>query len=63
MRITQLEYFASVAKHLSFTLASEECHVAQPAISQQIQSLEKELGFALLDRTTHGVSLTDAGHR
>lgn len=61
MRTTQLEYFASVAKHLSFTQASEECHVAQPAISQQIQALEKELGFTLLDRTTHGVSLTNAG--
>ena len=61
MRINQLEYFASVAKHLSFTKASEECHVAQPAISQQIQSLEKELGFTLLNRSTHGVSLTEAG--
>lgn len=61
MRINQLEYFAAVAKHLSFTKASEECHVAQPAISQQIQSLEKELGFTLLNRSTHGVSLTEAG--
>lgn len=61
MRITQLEYFESVARNLSFTKASEECHVAQPAISQQIQALEKELGFALLNRTTKGVSLTEAG--
>lgn len=61
MRTTQLEYFAAVAKHLSFTKASEECHVAQPAISQQVQALEKELGFALFNRTTHGVSLTNAG--
>lgn len=61
MRTNQLEYFASVAKHLSFTKASEECHVAQPAISQQIQALERELGFTLLNRSTHGVSLTEAG--
>ncbi len=61
MRITQLEYFESVARNLSFTRASEECHVAQPAVSQQIRALEKELGFALLNRTTKGVTLTEAG--
>ena len=61
MRITQLEYFESVARNLSFTKASEECHVAQPAVSQQIRALEKELGFALLNRTTKGVTLTEAG--
>lgn len=44
MRTSQLEYFTAVAETLSFTRASELCHVAQPAISQQIQSLEKELG-------------------
>lgn len=63
MRITQLEYFESVARNLSFTKASEECHVAQPAVSQQIRALEKELGFALLNRTTKGVTLTEAGAR
>lgn len=61
MRTSQLEYFLSVAEHLSFTKASEQCHVAQPAISQQIQALEKELGFPLFQRSTKGVSLTDAG--
>lgn len=61
MRTTQLEYFEAVARSLSFTKASEECHVAQPAISQQIQALEKELGFKLMNRTTKGVTLTEAG--
>lgn len=49
------------ARNLSFAKASEECHVAQPAVSQQIRALEKELGFALLNRTTKGVTLTEAG--
>lgn len=61
MRTSQLQYFLSVAENLSFTKASEECHVAQPAISQQIQSLEKELGYLLFDRNTKGVRLTEAG--
>lgn len=34
MRTSQLEYFVAVAETLSFTRASELCHVAQPAISQ-----------------------------
>ena len=61
MRTTQLEYFAAVARHSSFSRAAEDCHVAQPAISQQVRALEKELGFPLFNRTTHGVTLTQAG--
>ena len=60
MRVNQLQYFESVARNLSFTKAAEECHVAQPAISQQIHALEQELGFALLVRSTKGVGLTEA---
>lgn len=63
MRTSQLEYFIAVAETLSFTRASELCHVAQPAISQQIQSLEKELGFPLFTRSTKGVTLTPAGRQ
>lgn len=63
MRTSQLEYFVAVAETLSFTRASELCHVAQPAISQQIQSLEKELGFSLFARSTKGVELTPAGRQ
>lgn len=61
MRMTQLEYFAAVARYQSFTKAAEELHVAQPAISQQIQALEKELGFKLFDRNHQKISLTRAG--
>ena len=61
MRTAQLEYFKAVARSLNFTKAAEECHVAQPAISQQIRALENELGFDLFIRSTKGVNLTDAG--
>lgn len=61
MRTTQLECFASVACHRSFTKAAEELHIAQPAVSQQIQALEQELGFKLFDRTHQEVVLTRAG--
>ena len=43
MKIEKLCYFLSVAKHQNFTKAAKECHIAQPAISKQMLSLEKEL--------------------
>ena len=61
MKIEKLYYFLSVAKHQNFTRASKECHIAQPAISKQMLSLEKELGFPLFERKNRRVELTDAG--
>ncbi|HCW54038.1 MAG TPA: LysR family transcriptional regulator, partial [Clostridium sp.] len=61
MQINKLYYFVCVAKYLNFTKAAEECHLAQPAISQQINSLENELGFKLFNRSSRNVSLTDSG--
>lgn len=59
--LKQLEYFLAVASNLSFTKAAEEIHVAQPAISQQIKQLEKDLGVLLFHRDNKRVSLTEAG--
>lgn len=61
MQINKLKYFISVAKYLNFTKAAQECHLAQSAISQQINSLESELGFKLFNRTSKNVSLTESG--
>lgn len=61
MELRQLQYFAAIARHRSFTRAAEALYVTQPALSQQIRRLEAELGLALLRRTSHGVELTPAG--
>ena len=61
MNTFQLVCFLTIAEHLSFTKAAELLHVTQPAVGQQIQSLEKELGVKLFTRTTRSVKLTKEG--
>jgi DNA-binding transcriptional LysR family regulator len=53
--------FVAVATERNFTRAAERLHVAQPALSRQVRMLEQELGVELLRRTTHDVTLTQAG--
>ncbi len=59
--IRQIRYFQSVVRNNSFSEAAEECHISQSAISQQIQALERELGFYLLERKNRKFTLTPAG--
>ena len=61
MDLFQISCFLSVAEYLNFTKAAESLHVTHPAVSQQIKSLEKELGTQLFARTTRSVRLTEAG--
>ncbi|MFJ8234017.1 LysR family transcriptional regulator [Streptomyces sp. NPDC094448] len=61
MELRTLEYFVAVAEERSFTRAAARCHVVQPAISQQIQALEKELGEPLFTRLPRQVVLTSGG--
>src|SRR4051812_16166404 len=61
MELRQLHYLVAVAAEANFTRAAERLHVAQPAVSAQIQKLERELGQPLLDRSRRTVRLTGAG--
>tara|TARA_B100000787_G_scaffold148943_1_gene120659 strand:+ start:4992 stop:5942 length:951 start_codon:yes stop_codon:yes gene_type:complete len=61
MNLRGLRYFAAVAQARSFTKAASRLNVAQPAVSRQVQKLEKDLGVDLLKRSKIGVELTGAG--
>jgi LysR family nitrogen assimilation transcriptional regulator len=56
-----LRYFVSIVDWKSMSKAAERLHVAQPALSQQIASLEADLDVQLLIRSTRGVDATAAG--
>lgn len=61
MELHQLRYVVAVARSGNFSRAAEQCHVAQPSLSQQILKLEAELGERLFDRLPRRAELTDAG--
>ncbi len=62
MDIQALHAFIAVAEHQSFSLAAEQLHLTQPAISKRIKGLEEQLNSPLFDRHNRSLSLTDTGH-
>jgi DNA-binding transcriptional LysR family regulator len=61
MELRHLRYFLAVGEDQHYGRASRRLGVAQPALSRQIQDLEKEIGFKLFDRLPRGVKLSAAG--
>src|ERR687889_2308748 len=53
--------FREVARRASFSRAAEALSLTQPAVSQQVAALEREIGLALIDRRPGGLVLTEAG--
>jgi DNA-binding transcriptional LysR family regulator len=63
VELRQLAYFTAVADEGGFARAAEALHIGQPAVSQQVGRLERELGLRLFDRSTRHVRLTPEGAR
>lgn len=63
MTLQQLYCFESIARNLSFSKASSELFISQPAVTHHLRNLEKELNVTLIIRDKHSVILTEAGTR
>jgi DNA-binding transcriptional LysR family regulator len=59
--VHQLTVFRSVAQHLSYTKAAQALYLSQPAVAQQVKTLEQELGLRLFERSGRGIVLTPSG--
>lgn len=63
MDINALKAFLAVAETASFSVAAEQLHLTQPAVSKRVASLEEELNTRLFDRISRKISLTEAGRQ
>ncbi len=61
MLLEQISMFSRIAKEQSISKAAQAIHISQPALSQQMQRLEEELGVTLFDRGSRSIQLTEAG--
>ena len=59
--LRQIRIFAAVAQQRSFTRAARELHLTQPAVSQQIKLLEREVGLPLFEYNGRSLQVTAAG--
>ena len=63
MELSDIATFAAVARHGGITRAAAALNTVQSNVTARVQALELELGVALFDRHSRGVSLTAAGRR
>lgn len=63
MELRQLKYFVRTAETLNFSEAARSLYITQSTLSQQIKTLEDELGSPLFIRDSHNVTLTECGER
>lgn len=61
MTKAQITCFMEVAKYQSFSRAASHMFISQPAVSKQVSLLEDALSLTLIDRTSSGIRLTEAG--
>ncbi|MEQ8799258.1 MAG: LysR family transcriptional regulator [Salinisphaeraceae bacterium] len=61
LTLRQLQVFAAVAEHASFSKAAAELHLTQPAVSIQVKHLEESIGLPLFERIGKKLFLTEAG--
>lgn len=59
--LQQMQYIVILSEELQFQKASDRCFVTQPTLSMQLKKAEEQLGYAIFDRSTSPLSLTDFG--
>jgi len=59
--LRQLRIFEAVARHGSMSLAANELHLSQPAVSMQIKQLEEQIGLPLIEKVGRKLALTEVG--
>ncbi|MEN3068379.1 LysR family transcriptional regulator [Uliginosibacterium sediminicola] len=62
-RLTLMQTFIRIVEAGSLSAAAAQMNTSQPTISRRLQTLERSLGLALLQRSTHAMQLTEAGSR
>ena len=61
MKVEYLREFLALAQELNYTVAARKLFISQSTLSRHMQAMKHELGFSLLDATSHGVALTNYG--
>ena len=61
MNLRKLRYLVTTADEGTMTRAAEALHVAQPALSRAVRSLEREIGVTVFERKGRGVRVTRDG--